>query len=262
VGTKLQVAQMLDRHDTVGIDLVAMCVNDVICCGAEPLFFLDYVAMSHDDPARLEQIVSGVSEGCRQSGSALLGGETAIMPGTYRRGDYDLAGFQVGVVERKQLVNGSAIAAGDIVIGLASTGVHSNGFSLVRKIVFDVAGIDAKQHVDELGATVGETLLTPTRIYVDATQSVLGDKALRSAVHGIAQWKIPPVFPWLKGLGNVDVSEMYRVFNMGIGMVLIVNPSKAVRISRVLDNAGYKHSVIGEAVPGKGKVKINKRRTR
>lgn len=287
VGTKLQVAQMLDRHDTVGIDLVAMCVNDVICCGAEPLFFLDYVAMSHDDPARLEQIVAGVSEGCRQSGSALLGGETAIMPGTYRKGDYDLAGFQVGVVDRKQLVNGSTIVAGDIVIGLASTGIHSNGFSLVRKIVFDVAGLTAKQHVDELGETIGETLLTPTRIYVGATQSLLSDKSLRSAIHGIAhitgggiqenierimpgnvdlkldgtQWKIPPVFPWLMSLGNVDAAEMYRVFNMGIGLTLIVSPAKATRISRALDDAGYQHSVIGEAVPGKGKVKINKRRT-
>ncbi len=287
VGTKLQVAQLLDRHDTVGIDLVAMCVNDVICCGAEPLFFLDYVAMSHDDPERLEQIVAGISEGCRQSGSALLGGETAIMPGTYRKGDYDLAGFQVGVVDRKQLVNGSAIAAGDLVIGLSSTGVHSNGFSLVRKIVFDVADKKANQHIEVLGGTVGETLLTPTRIYVAAVQALFGDQSLRSAIHGIAhitgggiqenierimpgnvdlelvgsQWEIPPVFPWLMKLGNVDPSEMYRVFNMGIGMVLIVNPKKANRISRTLDGAGFQHFVVGEAVEGKGKVKIKKRQT-
>lgn len=288
VGTKLQVAQKLGRHDTVGIDLVAMCVNDVICCGAEPLFFLDYIAMSHDDPERLEQIVAGVSEGCRQSGSALLGGETAIMPGTYRRGDYDLAGFQVGVVERKKLIDGSAIKPGDLVIGLASTGIHSNGFSLVRKIVFDVARLKPKSHVPELQMTVGEALLTPTRIYVDATNSVMGDPATRSAVHGIAHitgggiqenlqrilpgnvdlqldgtsWKIPEIFPWLKKLGGVTPAEMYRVFNMGIGLAIVVGPRKAARVCRNLENAGFSNQVIGEAVEGRGRVKINRRKTR
>ncbi len=180
VGTKLQLAQKMDRHDTVGIDLVAMCVNDVICCGAEPLFFLDYVAMSHDDPHRLEQIVSGISEGCRQSGCALLGGETAIMPDTYQRGDYDLAGFQVGVVERRKLIDGSAIAVGDLVIGLASSGIHSNGFSLVRKIVFEVAGLQPRTCVTELDSSVGATLLTPTRIYAAAVNSLIQDPATRT----------------------------------------------------------------------------------
>lgn len=288
VGTKLQVAQKLKQHDTVGIDLVAMCVNDVICCGAEPLFFLDYIAMSHDDPGRLEQIVLGISEGCRQSGSALLGGETAIMPGTYRRGDYDLAGFQVGVVERRKLIDGSAIVPGDIVIGLASSGIHSNGYSLVRKIVFEVARLQPASRVAELDATVGQTLLTPTRIYVAAINSLVQDSATRSSVHGIAHvtgggitenlerivpagvdlvldgtsWDIPRVFPWLKKLGQVTPAEMYRVFNMGIGMAIVASPRRVKAIQGRLDDAGYRNFVIGEATAGRGRVKINRRKTR
>ena len=177
---------MIDRHDTVGIDLVAMCVNDAICCGAEPLFFLDYIAMSHDDPLRLEQIVQGISDGCLQADCALLGGETAIMPDLYSRGDYDLAGFHVGVVEKKQLIDGKQIAAGDVVLGIDSSGIHSNGFSLVRKIVFDVAGKKADDIVGETEQTVGETLITPTLIYTRALRKVLSHYKIKNVVHGIA----------------------------------------------------------------------------
>ena len=171
VGTKLKVAQLAGRHNTVGIDLVAMCVNDAICCGAEPLFFLDYVAMSHDDPERLAAIVEGISLGCQESDSALVGGETAIMPDLYQRGDYDLAGFSVGVVDRAKLIDGTHITTGDVVLGVASSGLHSNGFSLVRKIVFDIAGLSVDSHVECLNKTVGEALLTPTRLYVRPIRS-------------------------------------------------------------------------------------------
>jgi phosphoribosylformylglycinamidine cyclo-ligase len=168
VGTKLMVAQLAGRHDTVGIDLVAMCANDVLCCGAEPLFFLDYVAMSHDDPPLLEAIVRGISDGCLQADMALVGGETAIMPDLYQRGDYDLAGFCVGVVERAKVLDGSTIVPSDMVLGVASSGIHSNGYSLVRKIVFDIAGLKAGDFVEPCGATVGEVLLRPTTIYAKA----------------------------------------------------------------------------------------------
>jgi phosphoribosylformylglycinamidine cyclo-ligase len=288
VGTKLHLARMLNRHDTVGIDLVGMCVNDVICSGAEPMFFLDYVAMSHDDPDRLEQIVAGVSEGCRQAGSALLGGETAIMPGTYQHGDYDLAGFQVGVVERSQIISGQSISAGDSVIGLASSGVHSNGYSLVRRIVIDIARIDLRTHVDALGGEVGDVLLTPTRIYARALREVMSVAALRKSINGVAHitgggiqenverimpsdvdlvldgkaWPIPPVFPWLMEEGNVDAGEMYRVFNMGLGMVWVVRSRQANKVCDVLRDNGYPCQIIGEAVPGKGKVRIKRRQTR
>lgn len=286
VGTKLKIAKMMKRHDTVGIDLVAMCVNDVICCGAEPLFFLDYVAMSHDDPDTLEQIVTGISEGCMQAECSLLGGETAIMPDLYKRGDYDLAGFQVGVVEKRKLIDGSKIKEGDQVIGLASTGVHSNGFSLVRKIVFENAKLKPSSKVPELGSSVGDVLLTPTRIYVPVLNRVLQDTRLASAVHGLAHitggglaenierilpkqldvaidgksWDIPAVFPWLKKLGGVTPSEMYRVFNMGIGMTMIVRANAVKRIQAIATEQGIDNWLIGEVIGGKGKVRIKGRR--
>ena len=272
VGTKLKVAQMLGRHDSVGIDLVAMCVNDAICCGAEPLFFLDYVAMSHDDPVVLEKIVTGISDGCLQSDCALLGGETAIMPDLYQRGDYDLAGFCVGVVERKHLIDGQAIAAEDIVIGIASSGVHSNGFSLVRKIVFDVGQKKAIDEFESSGKSIGETLLEPTLIYAKAIRHVLNHYKVKSVVHGIAhitggglaeniyritpngieieidamKWDRPSVFGWLQNMGGVDTEEMYRVFNMGIGLALIVSPYYADSIRRILAQHGLASWVIGD----------------
>ncbi len=276
VGTKLKVATMAGRHSTIGIDLVAMCVNDAICCGAEPLFFLDYVAMSHDDPPLLESIVSGISDGCVQADCALLGGETAIMNDLYSRGDYDLAGFCVGVVEKKNLINGAAIAAEDVVIGLDSSGLHSNGYTLVRKIVFDIAGLKFDSHVSELESSVADVLLQPTRIYCSGVRSVLQNYRVKQVVHGIAHitggglqenierilppgrrvlidgssWERPPVFDWLQRLGRVEQAEMHRVFNMGIGLVMIVRPFFADSISRMLADSGFPNRVIGSVSDG------------
>lgn len=280
VGTKLKVAQLVGRHDTVGIDLVAMCVNDVLCCGAEPLFFLDYVAMSHDDPQLLEAIVRGVSDGCVESDMALVGGETAIMPDLYARGDYDLAGFSVGVVEKAKVLDGSTISPGDVVLGVASNGLHSNGYSLVRKIVFDVAGLTIGDFVEPCGATVGEILLRPTTIYARAVRSVLTHYKVKSVIHGIAHitgggihenlarilppgigatidrgsWPMPPVFPWLQQLGEVDDDEMYRVFNMGVGLALVVSPYYAESIHDQLAACGLASWPIGRAVAGNQEV--------
>jgi len=276
VGTKLKLASMTGVHNTVGIDLVAMCVNDAICCGAEPLFFLDYVVMSKDDPPLLEQIVDGITTGCLESDCALLGGETAIHPGDYAVGEYDLAGFCVGVVEKNDVIDGSAIARGDLVIGLASTGLHSNGFSLVRKVVFEIAGLSVDDHVDEMGTTVGRALLEPTRIYVHAVRSVLSHYKVKSVVHGIAHitggglrenverilpggiqvvidrdgWPVPPVFTWVQRLGEVEQPEMYRVFNMGIGLVLIVSSFYAESIRHQLARCGVESWLIGRAEEG------------
>ena len=271
VGTKLKVAQHCGRHDTVGIDLVAMCVNDAVCCGAEPLFFLDYVAMSHDDPPLLEQIVRGISDGCVQADCALLGGETAIMPDLYRRGDYDLAGFCVGVVERKHVIDGKSISPGDVLLGVASSGLHSNGFSLVRKVVFEMAGLDVDDRVELLGGTVGEALLAPTRIYAQPIRVILKHYIRKNVLHGVAHitgggleenlqrilpagvrarieadsWHVPPVFNWLQQLGGIDDAEMARVFNMGVGLVLIVSQHFAESIQRILADAGLENWRIG-----------------
>jgi phosphoribosylformylglycinamidine cyclo-ligase len=276
VGTKLKVAIEAGVHDTVGIDLVAMSVNDAICCGAEPLFFLDYVAMSHDDPVRLEQLVSGVVAGCLESDCALLGGETAILPDLYQRGDYDLAGFCVGVVERRRLIDGRAIAPGDLIIGVASSGLHSNGYSLVRKIVFEIAGLKMTDFVEPLGRTVGEALLSPTRIYVRPLRRVLQHYQVKSVVHGIAHitgggllenierilpegargviqrdsWPVPPIFGWLQQLGEVDQAEMDQVFNMGIGLALIVSPFYAESIRSQFSDLGLDNWQIGRIEAG------------
>lgn len=271
VGTKLKVAQKCNRHSTVGIDLVAMSVNDALCCGAEPLFFLDYVAMWRDVPPLLEEIVRGISDGCMQADCSLLGGETAIMPDLYREGDYDLAGFCVGVVERKHVIDGKSIAAGDVLLGVASSGLHSNGYSLVRKVVFDIAQLQVDDYVEELGQTVGDALMTPTRIYAQAVRKVLSHYKVKSVVHGLAHitggglrdnlerilpaavraefdpgsWPQPPVFPWLQRLGGIDDDEMARVFNMGIGLVLVVSPFYAESIQRTLEDAGLPSWRIG-----------------
>lgn len=276
VGTKLKVAQLTGVHDTVGVDLVAMCVNDVLCTGAEPLFFLDYLAMGRDDPGRVEALVEGVSRGCIETDMALIGGETAIMPDLYGPDDYDLAGFCVGVVDRAKLVDGHAVAPGDVVLGLASSGLHSNGYSLVRKIVFDLQGLAADEHVDELGATVGQTLLTPTRLYVRPVRSVLSHYRKKQVVHAIAHitggglhenlsrvlpagvvvevdrgsWPAPPVFGWLQRLGNVDDDEMHRVFNMGIGMTLVVSGYYAESVRTQLAGLGVESWVIGRVLAG------------
>lgn len=272
VGTKLKVAQKLGCHDTIGIDLVAMCVNDIICCGAEPLFFLDYIAMSHDDPVLLEQLVKGISDGCVESDAALLGGETAIMPDHYQPGDYELAGFCVGVVEKKELIDGKAIVPEDVVIGIKSNGVHANGFSLVRKIVFDVAKLDVESPFEpEPEKTIGEALMKPTLLYAAAVRKVLTHYRVKQVVHGIAHitggglaenmerilppgisvdidsnaWDVPKVFPWLQELGKVERDEMFRVFNMGIGLTLIVSPYYADSVVRMLGDSGHEAMVIG-----------------
>jgi len=271
VGTKLKVAQLVGRHNTIGIDLVAMCVNDALCVGAEPLFFLDYMAMSHDDPAMVEALVEGISQGCLDSDMALVGGETAIMSDLYQRGDYDLGGFCVGVVERAKLLDGSAIAEGDVLLGIASSGIHSNGYSLVRKIVFDVAGLSIDDHVEECDATIGDLLLTPTRIYTEAVRNVLRHYRVKQVVHGIAHitggglrenterilpsgvaieidegsWPVPPVFGWLQRLGEVDDAEMARVFNMGVGLVMVVSQHFAESIQSQLAESGLESWPIG-----------------
>jgi phosphoribosylformylglycinamidine cyclo-ligase len=276
VGTKLKVANLTGVHNTVGIDLVAMSVNDAICAGAEPLFFLDYVAMSHDDPELLEQIVEGISQGCVEADCALLGGETAIMSDLYARGDYDLAGFCVGVAERKKLVDGKSISPGDIVIGVASSGLHSNGYSLARRIVFDIAGLGVEDHVDELDTTVAHALLEPTRIYVRCVRKILNYYRIKKVVHGISHitggglcenlerivpegvritidrgsWEIPAVFHWLQRLGEVDTDEMDRVFNMGVGLVLVVSPHYAESIRGQLADCGLPNWTIGRAIAG------------
>jgi phosphoribosylformylglycinamidine cyclo-ligase len=263
---------MMNKHDTVGIDLVAMSVNDCLCTGGEPLFFLDYLAMSRDDPALTRAIVKGISDGCLEAECALVGGETAILPDFYQPGEYDLAGFCVGVVERHKIVDGRAIQEGDVVLGLASTGFHSNGYSLVRKVVFDHAGLTVDTHVAELGQTVGEALLEPTRIYVRPIKHVLQHYQVKRVVRGMAHitggglvdnlprvlppnhqavlrraaWPVPPVFPWLQKLGGIPPDEMDRVFNMGIGFVLIVRPHFAESIQRQLEEDRMPTYVIGE----------------
>ncbi len=272
VGTKLKLAVLAGVHHTVGVDLVAMSVNDLLCTGAEPLFFLDYVAMSRDDPELLEQIVRGIADACVESDCALVGGETAILPDMYHPGEYDLAGFCTGVVERSRLVDGSQIAPGDVAIGIASSGVHSNGFSLVRKAVFELGGLGIDDRPAALGGrSVGETLLEPTRLYVRAVKAVLAHAPAKHVVHGIAHitggglaenlarivpaeaqvvidrgsWTIPPVFPWLQDLGQIAGDEMERVFNMGIGMVLVVAPHDADRVRQQLVDLGHAAWMIG-----------------
>ena len=274
VGTKLKIAFAMDRHDTVGIDAVAMCVNDVLAQGAEPLIFLDYVAIGHNVPEKVEAIVAGVAEGCRQAGCALVGGETAEMPGMYADGEYDIAGYTTGAVEKSKLIDGSKVRIGDVLVGIASSGVHSNGFSLVRKIVSD-NGLSYTDPVPEFGGRLlGDVLLTPTRIYVKQVLEVI-----RSCdVHGVAHitgggfdeniprvlhegqgleihegsWEILPVFRMLEKWGGIPHREMFNIFNMGIGMVLVLDASEAEAAIRILEARGERASVIGKvtAEPG------------
>ncbi len=268
VGTKLKIAFAVDKHDTIGIDAVAMCVNDVLAQGAEPLFFLDYVAVGKNEPAVVEAIVSGVAEGCRQAGCALIGGETAEMPGMYQPGDYDIAGFTVGAVDRANLIDGSKVKTGDVLVGIASSGVHSNGFSLVRKIVAD-AGLDLNAKYEETGdKTLGEMLLTPTRIYVKPVLDVIRNVDVHGVAHitgggfdeniprilhegqGIevkeGSWEILPVFRLLEKYGKVPHREMFNIFNMGIGMVLAVDEKDAAKAIEILEKHGEKASIIGK----------------
>jgi phosphoribosylformylglycinamidine cyclo-ligase len=280
VGTKLKVAALAESYETVGIDLVAMSVNDCLCLGAEPLFFLDYLAIPRDDPDQIARLVAGVCAGCEQAGCALLGGETAVMPDLYAAGDFDLAGFCVGVVERKRIIDGSGIKPGDVVLGLESSGLHSNGFSLVRKAVFEHAGLKIDDLIPELDQTVRQALLTPTRIYVKPILDLLrkkhGKPVLRGMAHitggGLADnierilpldcrltidrtaWEPPAVFPWLARLGNIDREEMFRVFNMGIGFAVIVRPRAAETVQQRLARHEVKTWVLGEVTAGQREV--------
>ena len=277
VGTKLRIAQLLDKHDTVGIDCVAMCVNDIICCGAKPLFFLDYIAIGKNEPEKVATIVSGVAEGCVQAGCALIGGETAEHPGMMPADDYDLAGFSVGLVDKAKVVDHSAMQAGDVVLALPSSGIHSNGYSLVRKI-FNVEHANLNMYCEDLGQTLGEALLTPTRIYVKPVLAAIA----AAEVHGIshitgggfyeniprsipdglcariekAAVQTPPIFKMLQSTGNVPERDMFNTYNMGVGMTVIVSKDTADQALDALKANGCEAYVLGEIVTGEDKVAI------
>ena len=269
VGTKLKIAFLLDKHDTVGIDCVAMCVNDIICCGAKPQFFLDYIAIGKNYPEKVAEIVKGVAEGCVQSGCALVGGETAEHPGMMPEDEYDLAGFSVGVVDKDKILKPDTQKAGDVMIGIKSSGVHSNGFSLVRK-VFDINETTVAKHYDELGGTLGETLLTPTRIYVKAILSLIDSVKVKSISHitgggfyeniprslpdgisariGRKDMQVLPIFDLIAKTGNIPERDMFNTYNMGVGMTVVVDSADADKAVEVLKAAGEDAYVIGELV--------------
>ncbi|NCB91365.1 MAG: phosphoribosylformylglycinamidine cyclo-ligase [Clostridia bacterium] len=272
VGTKLKLAFIMDKHDTVGIDCVAMCVNDIACAGGEPLFFLDYIACGKNVPEKIADIVKGVSEGCIQSSAALIGGETAEMPGFYPVDEYDLAGFAVGVVDQKDLITGADLAAGDVLVGMASSGVHSNGFSLVRK-VFDMTKESMDTYYDELGKTLGEALIAPTKIYVKALRSVKEagvkikacshitgggfyenvPRMLKDGVHAVIEkdsYPIPPIFTLMAKTGNIEEKMMYNTYNMGIGMMVAVNPADVEKTMEAMKAAGETPYVVGRIEAG------------
>ena len=278
VGTKLKIAFLMDRHDTVGIDCVAMCVNDIICSGAKPLFFLDYIACGKNVPERIEQIVKGVCEGCVQAGAALIGGETAEHPGLMPADEYDLAGYSTGIVDRKKIIDNQTMKAGDVILALPSTGVHSNGFSLVRK-VFDVENADLKAPVPELGGkSLGETLLTPTRIYVKPILALLEQVAVRGISHitgggfyeniprsipdGLgakidrASIRVLPIFDLIAKRGGISERDMFNTYNMGVGMSVVVPAEEAEKALRILKDNGENAYIIGEIVESEDKITI------
>jgi phosphoribosylformylglycinamidine cyclo-ligase len=287
VGTKLDVARLAGKHDTVGIDLVAMSVNDILVCGAEPLFFLDYYVTGRLDVNVAADVIRGIAAGCEMAGCALLGGETAEHPGTFPAGEYDLAGFVVGVVEKTKIIDGSTTEPGDVILGLASSGLHSNGFSLTRKIVFEAAGLEIHDMIPPLGKTVAEALLVPTKIYAAAIRSALGayrvKKVIKAMAHitggGIVEnlprvlpagisaevvkgsWPVPPIFDYLQDTGGVEAAEMYRVYNMGIGYILVVSPYYADAVAERLEKAGETVYRIGKTVrtPGRSEVVFKER---
>ena len=272
VGTKLKLAFLMDKHDTIGIDCVAMCVNDIACAGGEPLFFLDYIACGKNYPEKIAAIVSGVAEGCKQSDAALIGGETAEHPGLMPEDEYDLAGFAVGVCDKKEMITGENLAAGDVLIGMASTGVHSNGFSLVRK-VFDITKESLDTYYDDLGTTLGEALLAPTRIYVKALKSIKNagvtvkacshitgggfyeniPRMLKEGTHAVVEkdsYPIPPIFAKLAKEGEIEEQMMYNTFNMGLGMVLAVDPADVDKTMDAIREAGDQPYVVGKIEAG------------
>ena len=271
VGTKLKLAMLMDRHDTIGIDCVAMCVNDIICCGAKPLFFLDYIAIGKNVPEKVAEIVKGVAEGCVQAGCALVGGETAEHPGMMAEDEYDIAGYSTGIVDRDKIIDPSGIKAGDAIVGIASSGVHSNGFSLVRKI-FNVNDQNLKTFYPELGTSLGDALLTPTRIYVKAVLDVISKVNVKGISHitgggfyenipralpdGISakidkeSYEVPAIFGLMQREGNIPEHEMYNTFNMGIGMTLVVDKTDAQKTVDILAENGEKAYIIGETISG------------
>lgn len=277
VGTKLKLAFLMDKHDTIGIDAVAMCVNDIACCGAQPLFFLDYIAVGKNIPSKVANIVSGIAEGCRQAGCALVGGETAEMPGFYPVDEYDVAGFSVGMVDKPKMIDGSRLVAGDVLIGVASSGVHSNGYSLVRKTL----GINEKsvsRYMDEFGKTLGEELLTPTRIYVKAIQKLIAAADVKAISHitggglyenvprmmkeGLtarirtASYPVPAIFELIQKSGDIPVRDMYNTFNMGIGLVIAIPKDQVGHALDVLARAGEQSYVIGDVIKGDAGVEL------
>lgn len=278
VGTKLKIAFLMDKHDTVGQDCVAMCVNDILCQGAKPLFFLDYVATGRLKPEQIADIVKGISDGCVQAGCALIGGETAEMPGFYNEKEYDMAGFAVGIVDKDKIIDGSSIEEGDVLIGLPSSGIHSNGYSLVRKLFFDTYKYDIHQYVEKLGSTLGEALLTPTRIYVEVCTKVIDKFTIKGMVHmtgggfyeniprilpeglGVAvdlgTWEIPAIFELMQELGNISLEEMFSTFNMGIGMIMVVAPEDADELMTFLGEQNEKATIIGKVVQDVTGVKL------
>lgn len=272
VGTKLKLAFLLDKHDTIGIDCVAMCVNDIACAGGEPLFFLDYIACGKNEPEKIATIVSGVADGCVQSGAALIGGETAEMPGFYPEEEYDLAGFAVGVVDEKNLITGKELKDGDVLIGMASSGVHSNGFSLVRK-VFDMTAESLNTYYEELGTTLGEALLAPTKIYVNALKAIKAagvtvkgcshitgggfyeniPRMLCDGVHAVVEkdsYPVPPIFGLLKRAGNIEEQVMYNTYNMGLGMIVAVDAADVDKTMEAIRAAGEEPYVTGRIEAG------------
>ena len=277
VGTKQRVAQLMDKHDTVGVDCVAMCVNDIICCGAKPLFFLDYIAIGKNVPEKVAQLVSGVAEGCVRAGCALIGGETAEHPGTMAPEDYDLAGFSVGIVDKSKVIDNGKMAAGDVILALPSSGIHSNGYSLVRK-VFDVEHTDLGKHYAELGTSLGEALLTPTVIYVKPVLAALAAAEVKGVSHitgggfyeniprsipnGLCARiekkavKTPPIFSLLQSAGSIPERDMFNTFNMGVGMTVVVSPATADAALAALKANGCDAYVLGEVVRGEGKVEL------
>jgi len=274
VGTKLKIAFLTDVHDSAGIDLVAMCVNDILVQGAKPLFFLDYIATGRISSDKVADIVKGIAEGCKQSGASLIGGETAEMPGFYTDDEYDIAGFTVGIVEKEKIIDGSKIKDGDVLIGLPSTGIHSNGYSLVRKLFFDVLEMKVSDHVDELGMTLGEALIAPTKIYVKEILEILANHPVNGMVHvtgggfteniprvlpeglgadiAMGSWEMNPLFPLIQEKGNIDEAEMFKTFNMGIGFILAVDPSEADAMMKTIEKMGEKAYKIGTVTTGEG----------
>lgn len=272
VGTKLRLAFILDKHDTIGQDAVAMCVNDILVQGAEPLFFLDYLAVGKLEPEQVADVVKGIANACKESGCALIGGETAEMAGFYAEGEYDIAGFAVGAVEKSKIITSEKVKAGDVILGLPSSGVHSNGYSLVRKIVFDVKGFKGDEYIDELGKTIGEELLTPTRLYPKSCLPLIEKFDIHGMVHvtgggyyenipralpedmgaeiDATSWPVPPIFNLLKEWGNVDWHEMYRTFNMGIGMIIIASADEAEKIKADLQARNEAVYEIGKVTQG------------